>query len=244
MTGAAPCGCAGRYTQADSRRGWPLTRSQVGNLVSSGATSAAGSSRPELAARPALQFAVLEVEHPRIPGRGGGLGRQREPLAAVIEAHVPQVSFRQSRGGEFQLRLLVEHREAAAAVLVQHVGEVAPVGTDIEVLHVPERRGGDAPVLVRDRVLQLHLRDLAVLVGEHVHAATVGGELGAPDAAGQRLRLQRRQRAGRNVGQVQVALVGGEVPPHQQLGVIGGPVERVPGVGLARRSAAAAPPPC
>ena len=189
--------------------------------------------RAELALGPPLEPAVLDVEHPRIARRGGGFARQRQALAARIEAHVAQVPLGQSRRGEFELRHGVEHGEAAAAILVGDVGEVAPVGADVEVLHVPEHLGGDAAVLVADRVLQLHLRELAVLVGEHVDAAAVGGELGAPDAAGQGLGLQRRQRPGRGIRKIEVAFVRRQVPPHQELRVIRRPVERVPGVGLA-----------
>ena len=55
-----------------------------------------------------------------------------------------------------------------------HVGDVAPVGADVEVLHVPADVGAHQPAVVRHRVLELQLHELAVLVGEHVHAAPAG----------------------------------------------------------------------
>ena len=149
--------------------------------------------RAGLAAGPALELAVLEVVDVDIAWRDRRFRRQRESVPAAVKAQVADATFRQPHGGELEFRLGIEHRESAAAVVIDDVGHVASVAADVEVFHVPAGCGRDAAALVRDRILEFELYELPVLVGEHVHAAAVGSELRHADADLAGALIQRRE---------------------------------------------------
>jgi hypothetical protein len=156
--------------------------------------------------------------------------RHRELVPARLEARVADAPLRQPRGLERVVTQRVEEMQAAAAVFVQDVGDVATVGADVEVLDVPGDLGSDQAVLMGDRVLELELRELAALVREHIDAAPARGEPRDADAGLHRFLLERGEAAGGDVGDVQVALGDRDIFPHQQLRVVARPVERIPGI--------------
>ena len=93
----------------------------------------------------------------------------------------------------------------------------------------------DLALLVRHGIHVAQLRELTVFVGDEVdRRARQERTSPAVDAVPcGRVSIHRSQRAGVDVGDVQIALVDRDVFPQQQLAVIRRPVERVPGVLLA-----------
>ena len=188
--------------------------------------------RTRLAPGPALEPAVLDVVDVGIARRHGRLSRHREPAPRAVEAQVPDPPLGKPRRRELEPAERVEHGEAAAAVVIHHVGDVAPVVADIEILDIPQRVGCDVAARMSDEVLELELAELAILVRHHVHAAAVGREFRHADARLARMRgiIERRQRPRRRVREVKIALGDRDVLPHEELRVIRRPVERIPGV--------------
>ena len=179
-----------------------------------------------LALGPARDPAARNLEGVGVGGSARRGQREAQLGAAAPPADSGDQSGRQLGNTALGARRGADHAQHAHAVLVGDAGDRAPVGGQIEFVHVPGNAVREDAIAPGREVQVREALELRAPVGGDVHALAVPAELRCAVGDAVALLFGREQRllSGRDVDEPEIGLVGGDRLRQQDLAVVRRPI--------------------